>query len=193
MQIRFLLAWLLLAGLVSCSEPPLGLKTGDIRLSVVTAGVDLPDGYTIKLDDAAPLTITANDNQTIATLAVGTHSVLLSGVAPNCTVTSPNPQQADVAAGATTQVRFTIACVAMASFDISGIWDWTEQYSNPVCNDTGTYAFTQSGTAFSGRSDQVGTCQLENTSQRSCNIIVGHRMPNRGCSHSYFPRVGELV
>ncbi len=151
-----------LAGLVACSESLVGPKVGDVRLTVATTGVDLdPDGYTVALDGAAGISIAANDSKTIAALAAGRHTVLLSGVAPNCTVNSPNPQEIDVAAGATTQVTFTVTCVAIA-LDIAGIWDWTEQYVNPVCNDTGTYAFTQNAAAFMGRSDQVGTCQLPN-------------------------------
>lgn len=39
---------------------------------------------------------------------------------------------------------------------VNGIWDWTEEIGG--CSDTGSYAFNQSGTAFGGRSDQVGLC-----------------------------------
>ena len=162
MQNRCLLGWFLLAGVLACSDATLGPKTGNIMLSVVTVGADLPVGYEIQLDDGLALTIPANDSRTLASLPIGSHSLLLSGVTANCTVNSPNPQQVDVAAGTATQVRFAVACVAIASFDINGTWDWTEQYTNPVCNDTGTYAFTQSGAAFTGRSDQVGTCQSPN-------------------------------
>jgi len=61
------------------------------------------------------------------------------------------------------QVTFTATAFTPAPpADINGIWDWTEQYTNPVCADTGSYMFTQTGSAFSGSSQQVGVCSTPN-------------------------------
>jgi len=56
-------------------------------------------------------------------------------------------------------VTFTAtAFTPLPPANINGIWDWTEQYTNPVCADTGSYVFTQTGSAFTGSSQQVGVC-----------------------------------
>ena len=144
---------------VACSEPS-GPRIGDVRVTVVTAGADLdPDGYTVALDGGAGMAVAVNGSRTISGLSTGRHSALLTGLAPNCTVAGTNPRDIEVGTNETTQVSFTVNCAAIVRVDIAGIWDWTEQYVNPVCHDTGTYVFTQSGTTFAGRSDQVGICQ----------------------------------
>ncbi len=143
---------------VACSEP-LGPRFGDVRLTVATTGVDLdPDGYSVMLDGGAGLAVAVNASRTISGLPAGRHRALLSGLTPNCTVGGANPRDIDVGSHETTHVSFAVSCAAIVRVDIAGIWDWTEQYVNPVCHDTGTYVFTQTGAAFAGRSDQVGFC-----------------------------------
>jgi len=147
---------------VACSEP-LGPRIGDVRLTVATTGADLdPDGYAVVLDGGAALAVAVNDSRMISGLSAGSHSALLNGLAPNCTLGGANPRDIEVGSHETTQVSFAIACAAIAPLNIAGVWDWTEQYVNPVCHDTGTYAFTQAGTTFTGRSDQVGICETSN-------------------------------
>jgi len=54
-----------------------------------------------------------------------------------------------------------IEVVPAASLDIGGVWDWTETIVDPgvtTCSDTGSYVFTQTGSAFTGTSKQVGAC-----------------------------------
>ncbi len=45
---------------------------------------------------------------------------------------------------------------------VEGAWDWTESIVDPTnqvtCHDTGTYVFTQTGSTFTGTSQQVGAC-----------------------------------
>src|SRR3989442_12415097 len=145
---------------VACSEP-LAPRIGDVRLTVATSGADLdPDGYSVVLDGGAGLAVAVNDSRTISGLSAGRHSALLSGLAPNCTVGGANPRDIEVGTRETTQLSFAVSCAAIARLAIAGIWDWTEQYVNPVCHDTGTYVFVQSvGATFAGRSDQVGICE----------------------------------
>src|SRR5207247_1562060 len=151
----------LLALAVACSDP-LIVRIGDVRLAVATTGADLdPDGYSIALDDGAGLAVAANDSKMLSGLAAGSHSFLLSGLAANCAVGGTNPRDIEVGSHETTEVHFAVTCAAIAPLNIAGLWDWTEQYVNPVCHDTGTYAFTQSGATFTGRSDQVGICETE--------------------------------
>src|SRR5712692_2745736 len=160
------LALLLVTLVAACKDIP-GLSGGDIQVAVTTTGADLdPDGYAIALDGATGRPIPVNGTLTLSGLSTGSHTVVLSGLAPNCALSGPNARQADVTAGLTTQVTFAVACVALAPLNIAGVWDWTEQYVNPVCHDTGTYVFNQTGSAFSGTSQQVGMCEgnRDNTS-----------------------------
>jgi len=162
---------------VACSDPMV-VRFGDVRLTVVTAGADLdPDGYTVALDGGAGMAVAVNDSRTISGLSAGRHSALLTGLAPNCTVAGANPRDIEVGTQETTQVSFAVNCAAIARLDIAGIWDWTEQYVNPVCHDTGTYVFTQSGATFAGRSDQVGICETSGTTRRP--VIASARAKSR--------------
>ena len=155
-----LVALLLLSALAAACSEPLVPRIGDVRLTVATTGADLdPDGYAIALDGGAAMAVAVNDSRMISGLSAGSHSALLKGLAANCTVGGANPRDIEVGSHETTQVSFVIACAALPVLNIAGLWDWTEQYVNPVCHDTGTYAFVQSGSTFTGRSDQVGICE----------------------------------
>ena len=75
---------------------------------------------------------------------------------------SEGPQSVTATANAlpgAPQVTFTATAFNPGPVaDINGIWDWTEQYTNPVCADTGSYVFAQTGSIFTGSSQQVGVC-----------------------------------
>src|SRR5207245_4187733 len=84
---------------VTCTAiPP---TTGDLTVTTNTSGSDLdPDGYTVTVDQAASQPIaTTSGSATFPGLPAGNHSVLLSGVASNCTVTGANPRTVNVVAG----------------------------------------------------------------------------------------------
>src|SRR5207249_2326494 len=49
---------------------------------------------------------------TFNAVAAGSHSVALSGVATNCTVSGPNPQSVTVPTDGTASASFTVTCVA---------------------------------------------------------------------------------
>jgi WD40-like Beta Propeller Repeat/Bacterial Ig-like domain (group 2) len=152
----------LLAVAVGCDNPA-GPGTGQLQVTVATTGADLdPDGYSLSLDGAPGLALAANDTRTLPELTPGPHSLLVSGIASNCALNGVNPRLVNVGRSDTTRVSLVVVCSALPALNIAGLWDWTEQYTNPVCNDTGTYAFTQVGATFTGRSDQVGSCQTPN-------------------------------
>jgi hypothetical protein len=91
---------------VSCAA-----TTGDLTVTTSTSGANLdPDGYTATLDGGASQAIAINDRVTFTSLTPGTHSVALSGVAANCTVSGSNPQTVTVSAGGTATVAFSVTC-----------------------------------------------------------------------------------
>jgi hypothetical protein len=89
---------------VNCTPP------GQLLVSASTGGSDLDQYYGVEVDGqfAGSLSgpgATVSTNQT-----AGTHSVLLTDVAPNCTVTSPNPATVTVPSGSSTSLIFAVFC-----------------------------------------------------------------------------------
>ena len=93
---------------VSCTAlPP---PTGDLTVAASTTGSSLdPDGYTVTVDGSSQAVAT-NGSITFAGLAQGSHTVSLSGVASNCTVSGSNPRTISVPGGGTASTTFSVSC-----------------------------------------------------------------------------------
>ncbi|HZN98659.1 MAG TPA: Ig-like domain-containing protein, partial [Gemmatimonadales bacterium] len=96
---------------VTCTAlPP---TVGAIRISTSTTGSDLDaDGYQFAIDGGAAQSIAANGQVRVNQVSVGAHTVVLSGIADNCSVTSGASQTVSIAAGQTADVAFSIECSA---------------------------------------------------------------------------------
>ncbi len=70
---------------------------------------------------------------TFSQLAAGDHTVRLSDVAPNCSVTGGNSRQVSVTDGNTAVAAFDVSCVTLpaADVDVSGSWAGTYREVNP--------------------------------------------------------------
>jgi Domain of unknown function (DUF1929)/Glyoxal oxidase N-terminus/Bacterial Ig-like domain (group 1) len=88
--------------------------TGTIGVSVTTSGSPTdPDGYVLKLDGSEPgLSIGTTGSVSFSGVPAGSHTVVLTGVAANCSVTGGASQTTTVAAGATTELSFSLSCTA---------------------------------------------------------------------------------
>jgi Tol biopolymer transport system component len=109
------------------SDPGTGSAgTGSIQIEIATTGsaVD-PDGYTLEVDAGPALAVGVSTTLQSANLTQGNHSVRLSGLAPNCSVSGDNPRTVAVAQGEAIVVRFSIDCVATARPDRSRIAFWS--------------------------------------------------------------------
>jgi Tol biopolymer transport system component/preprotein translocase subunit YajC len=96
---------------VSCDAAP--ANTGTLRVVTTTTGGDPdPNGFVFTLDDAATQPIAINDTATLENLAEGSHTVALSGIAPNCSLESESPGTAALSAGVTTELAFAVSCSA---------------------------------------------------------------------------------
>jgi len=98
---------------VTCTAiPP---TTGDLTVTTNTSGSDLdPDGYTVTVDQAGSKSIaTTGGSATFPGLPAGNHSVLLSDVASNCTVSGANPRTVSVPAGGNATTGFSVTCTAL--------------------------------------------------------------------------------
>lgn len=89
-----------------------GPNTGAVTVSVTSTGVGVDSaGYLVTLDGGDGQPIAANGDVSIQATA-GSHSVELTQVASNCSITGENPRTVTVVAGEDTGVAFEIACVA---------------------------------------------------------------------------------
>lgn len=89
--------------------------TGAIEVTATTVGGEIDtDGYTVDLAGVTTRPIDANGAVTFPDVPTGTHSLELVDVAPNCTVTSPNPAPSTVVAGETASVMFDVTCLSGA-------------------------------------------------------------------------------
>jgi PKD repeat protein len=90
--------------------------TGSLAVTTNTTGSSQdPDGYSVSVDGGPSQAIARNGTITVANLVAGSHSVLLSGVAPNCTVSGGTSQPVTVQAGQTATTTFAVSCVAVAT------------------------------------------------------------------------------
>ena len=95
---------------IICGTPVPG--TGSIQVTAATSGSALdPNGYTLRIDQSSPQTLTINGSRSVGNLAAGPHTVELGGVAANCTVAGDNPRSVTVAAGQTATIAFAVTCV----------------------------------------------------------------------------------
>ena len=92
-------------------EVTCALPAASIEVTTVTTGSSPdPDGYTVTVDVGTPQAIASNATLALEGLAVGTHSVALSGIAGNCHLDGDNPRTVEVVQGSTT-VTFDLTCL----------------------------------------------------------------------------------
>jgi Tol biopolymer transport system component len=83
---------------------------GAATITTTTTGTEPdPDGYAVQIDANATQPITATGTVQVSSLTPGTHTVLLSGMAANCTV-ADNPRPVTITAGETATVAFEVTC-----------------------------------------------------------------------------------
>src|SRR5262249_57870636 len=92
---------------VTCTTPP-----GNLTANTSTTGSSLdPDGYSVLVDGGAGQAIGINSSFTFTSLSAGSHSVSLSGVASNCTLSGSNPRTVSLPSGGTANTTFSVSCV----------------------------------------------------------------------------------
>jgi hypothetical protein len=90
-----------------------GAVSGSILVNVTSSGEPAdPDGYTVTLDNQPSKTVEINGSVGFTGAAPGSHTIALSGIAANCTVTGGASQAIQVTAGQEAGVAFQVACTA---------------------------------------------------------------------------------
>lgn len=120
---------------------------GELFVTTNITGVDVGSGYTVTVDGGASQTIAANGNVTFTQLYAASHSVVLSGVPGNCTVSGPNQQQVNVSAGQTASTGFSASCTPLGSGTGTLTVTTSTTGSNP---DTAGYTVALDGTTTAG-------------------------------------------
>ena len=82
-----------------------------LTVTATTTGTNLDsDGYTATLDGAGSQTVGGNGSATFTNLSPASHTVVLSGVAANCSVSGGASRTFTVPAGGTTTAAFSVTC-----------------------------------------------------------------------------------
>lgn len=105
--------------------------TGDINVSVATTGSDVDtDGYFVTLNQSVRGIVGPNGQTTVGFVPAGSHSVALSGVAPNCT--AGNPQTVSVVAAQVSTVAFQVTCTQVGILKVTGDMSGTDRDADGV-------------------------------------------------------------
>ncbi|HET6836488.1 MAG TPA: hypothetical protein VFH24_00525 [Gemmatimonadales bacterium] len=96
---------------LTCSNP--GPSAGTIQVTTSTSGATPDaDGYGVSVDGGPSQPIGANDALALPNLSAGQHSLQLSGVAGNCTVSGSNPRRVSVPADGSVTAAFAVTCTS---------------------------------------------------------------------------------
>jgi hypothetical protein len=106
-----LLPLLFLAVAAACESAFSISSDGIIHVLVTTSGSGSDaDGFTLTVDGGDPRFISSGGSVALEGLAEGTHTVLLSGIAANCSVQGDNPRSVLVGADGGATLGFSVAC-----------------------------------------------------------------------------------
>jgi hypothetical protein len=142
-----------------------GATTGSIRVVTSTSGDNPDDGYQFAIDGGSPQSIVANGDQTVGGFAPGSHTVVLSGIAGNCS--GDASKNVSVTAGATSDVTFSITCTSTVP-DASK----SDLSANPKDIDAGTETSTIRVTVKNEAGKPLGGVNVTLSSSGSGNTIT---------------------
>src|SRR5213079_1776978 len=168
---------------VSCA--PTGPTTGSLSVTTATSGasgdVD-PDGYSVTLDGTTSRAIGDNATTTFTGLAPGSHTVVLSGVAANCTVSGGTSRTLSVTAGSTVSTSYAVSCAptgptsgASGDLDPDGYTVSVDggAASQPI-PDNGSVTFTgPAGDHTVALSGVAGNCSVSGANPRTVTVPSG--------------------
>jgi hypothetical protein len=146
-----------------------------------------PDGYTIQIDADAPQVIGPAARLEVTEVRPGNHSVVLVGLAPNCSVDGENPRTVPIVAGETATTEFQVTCSATTgsvvvtsstsglSIDLDGytlIVDGVDRGPIPASGQV-TVAGLIPGSHVTGLSGVDGNCQIQGDNLRTITVTAG--------------------
>ena len=159
---------------VTCSTP-----SGTLTVSTSTSGSSLdPDGYTVRVDGVNDRSIGISGSTSYSGLTAGSHTVTLSGVASNCTVSGGTARTVTVPAGGTVTVAYSVSCVTPnraptvnAGSDqtvlLGLLYTLSASFSDP---DNGPWSYTIN---WGDGSSSSGTRSSQGTISATHNYLIG--------------------
>src|SRR6266516_2291179 len=154
-------ATLMVAAACDDSQSPrpralLGLPdVGTLAVTVTTSGSNTPSGYTVIVDGSSSQSVGANGVATFLGLPSGSHTVLLSGVPANCSVSGDNPRTVSLIAGLVAATTFSVSCTAPPTTGSLSVTTATSGASGDV--DPDGYSVTLDGTTSRAIGDNATT------------------------------------
>jgi len=154
-----------------------------------TSSID-PDGYTVWVDGSASQAVGTNGVVTFSGLAGGDHEIALYGIAPNCSVSSPdrgsnNPRGVWLITGVGGAVDFSLACGSWGELfvstnttgvDLGGGYTVTVDggASQPIAaNGNVTFALLYAASHAVVLSGVTGNCTLAGSNSQQVNVSSG--------------------
>lgn len=101
----------LAAGALGCSSPSSGPS---LKITFVTTGSpEDPDGYAVTIPTRSGEFPDPNGSVTFEDVAIGAHTIVVSGIADNCAVSGDNPRTVTVEAEERAETTFNVICGPM--------------------------------------------------------------------------------
>jgi len=148
-------------------------SAGSLVVSTSTLGSSLPSGYTATVDGTTSQPIGINSSVTFTGLTATGHTVTLSGVPTNCTVSGGTSQTVTVPAGGTATAAFSVSCTATSGVEVSG--------TGQIGPGSPTAGSNLQTFTFDVTSDLSGTLTYTDYSI-SASLQVGPTFPGTGIS-----------
>lgn len=171
---------------INCTST--GPTTGNLTVSTSTNGSNVdPDGYSVTVDGGASKAIGTNGSVTFSGLPAGSHSVALSGVAGNCTVSGGSSRTVNVPAGGTASTSFAVSCAATTgnltvSTSTTGSNVDPDGYTATINGGASQAIGTNASVTFSGLaagnhtvvlSGVAGNCAVSGGNSRTVSVPAG--------------------
>src|SRR5437588_638470 len=168
---------------ISCAA-----TTGSLSVTTSTSGQSQdPDGYTFAVDNGTPQQIGVNQTITVTPVAAGSHTVVLAGVAGNCTVANGPSQTVTVPEGGSVEAAFSITCTQLTgsvtvTTSTSGGTPDPDGYTVAVTgaasqhidpNGTATFANLATGNHTVTLSGIASNCSVTGGPSRPVTVITG--------------------
>ena len=170
------------------ADVAVGPELGTLEITTATSGPEPDaDGYTVSLDGATPEAIGTNATARHADLAVGSHTVALSGLAQNCTATGGATLAVNVTANTVAPAAFAIACapttgtiqVTIASTGAPADPDGYQLLLDGAANQTVATSATLTLPTIAPGAHTVGlgsvadNCQVQGDNPLSVTVVAG--------------------
>src|SRR6266550_927079 len=169
-------------------SPPID-ETGNLTVTTTTSGSSQPSGYTVTVDGTQSQAIGANSSVTFTALPAGSHSVALTNVAANCTVSGSNPRPVTVPSGGTVTTAFSVSCApATGNLTVTTSTTGSNQPSSYTLNASGpggsttqaiapntsvTFSAIATGDYTVSLSDVPANCTLSGANPRTVTVPSG--------------------